>query len=94
MESRRDVSLFTIWHQAMLIKKAGQILADVGSAPWLVWVPERGSLVITVEVETALDSVDDTKQFILAKLIWCFHVGAHGRECRESGAVGTDVAAC
>jgi hypothetical protein len=94
VESRRDVSLFTIWHQAVLIENAGQILADVGTAPLFVWVPELSTFVVMVKIQTALDSLNDVEQFILAKLVWCFHVGAHRRECNESGAVGTDVAAC
>ena len=86
MESRNDACLFAFWHQAVLMEKAGQILADVGAAPLFVWVPDIGSLVIDVEIQAALDSLNNTEQFILAKLVWCFHVSAHRRECVPSAS--------
>ena len=80
VESRRDVAFLAIWHQAVLIKKAGHVLADVGTAPLFVGVPELGFLGIHVEIQAALDGLNDAEQFVSAKLVWCFHVGAHIRE--------------
>jgi hypothetical protein len=66
VESRSDAAFHAIWHQAVLIENAGQILADVGTAPLFVWVPKLGFLVVMVKIQAALDVPNDREQFMLA----------------------------